>query len=276
LSGKIIFFKKRRHLGAFLVLLALSACDDFGVRADFFEGEIRGELQISTVVPDTTEAINVAISKIFPPSSVQDLIFSEVIPIMIADTIESQTVSFDLQVPLGEYGGVFVSWKAKNQSRRLTDIVGVYGNLERLELNSVVLTEEDPVAENVIITVDLSRVGQPSSISGHIDFTGEWPDNTQIVALVVYRDFTDFGKIPPGLIFIPEDSEQFDYRVGLLPDTYNFVVVAWLPIGDFDLNKLRLLGVYENPPGSFGQVVVPDSTDITGIDIVADFANINL
>lgn len=262
-------------LGASGALLYYACEDDSGIRPDFFEGTVRGTLKIRTVVPDTTDEIRVALAKEFPPSSLQGLITSGVIPVQKDPDITSQDVPYEMQAPLGTYEAALVIWKAKEASFQLTDIVGIYGDLDEFKLFPIVLTKEQPVAENVDIAVDLSRVDRRSSIQGTITFVGEWPENTAIVALVVLEKLTDLTRgIPPAIAFIPEGVETFDYTLRVAAGTYNFVFVAWLPIGEFDLSRLRVLGVYEDPdrPGSTGSVTVRQDETVTGIDIVADFA----
>lgn len=277
------FGVKRRFFGAFSILgvtvsswLLSQACDDHGIEADFFKGTVRGELQINTVVPDTTDEIRVALAKEFPPSSLQELITSGVIKVKKDSSVVSQVVPFEMQAPFGEYGATIVIWKAKAQSFQLTDIVGIYGNLERFELTPITLDPDHPVEENVNIPVDLSRVDRRSSIQGRIDFVGAWPENTAIVALVVLRELADLvSGIPPAIIFVPKGSELFDYKVGVAAGIYKFIFVAWLPVGEFDLAKLRVLGAYEDPPGTTGRVTVGEDMTVTGIDIIADFGRVN-
>ncbi len=276
---------KRRALSAFCVLgafcianLALTACGDHGVEANFFKGTVRGELQINAVVPDTTDEIRVALVESFPPSSLQGLITSGVLSANKDTSVKSQTLPFEMSAPLGTYEAAIVIWKAKDQSFLLTDIVGIFGNLDEFELRSITLTESEPTIEEVNIPLDLERVNRTSSISGTINFVGAWPSNTAIVVVVVLKSIQDLLRgIPPALSFIPRDLTDFDYRVGVAPDTYSSILVAWLPVGEFDLSRLKLLGFYEIPeqPGVPAPLTVEDKEKITGIDITADFANIN-
>lgn len=273
---------KQRTIGALCslaaalsVALVFHACEDFGVEADFFKGTVRGELTIDTVVPAQTDEIRVALSPDFPPSDFKELQISEVIPVNKDTSVKSQVVPFEMQLPLGKYDATVVIWKAKDKSWSLTDIVGLHGNLSRFELRSIELTSDHPLEENVSIPVDLSRVNRTSSVSGTIDFVGDWPANTFITALIMLRDISDLNGIPPVLVFVPIGAEQFSYNSGISPGTYNTIAVAWLPLGPFDFSKIKFLGVYEDPdnPGEQGKLVVEDNMTITGIDITADFAN---
>ncbi|MFQ5652483.1 MAG: hypothetical protein ACE5IY_21335 [bacterium] len=260
--------------GAIVILSFLLACDDHGVEANFFKGTVRGELQINEVVPDTTDELRVALVKDFPPNSLQGLITSDVIRASKDTNVTSQRPQFEMSAPLGTYEAAIVIWKAKAQSFQLTDIVGVFGNLEQFELTPIVLTEENPMLENVNIPIDLERVNRTSSISGRITFVnGPWPDNTSVVAIIVLKELADLTTgIPPALTFVPRDSETFDYRLGLAPGTYKFIFVAWLPVGEFSFANVRLLGFFPDPetPELAGVVTLAENEDIAGIDIIAD------
>ncbi len=252
------------------------ACEDVGVEANFFKGTVKGELRIDSVVPESTDEIRVALSPDFPPSDFKELQISEVLSVNKDTSLHSQIIPFEMQLPYGKYDATVVIWKEKARSWSLTDIVGLHGNLERFELKGIELNEAHPTEEGVSMAVDLSRVNRTSTVSGTIDFIGDWPANTFVTALIMLRDFNDLNGIPPVLVFIPTDSEQFTFATGISPATYTIIAVVWLPLGDFDLTKLRFLGVYENPaePGEAGQIVVQDSVRISNINITADFTNV--
>lgn len=255
-----------------------AACSDHGVEADFFRGTVQGKLQVNSIVPAATDEIRVALVQNFPPSSLQGLITSGVIAADKDTAIKQQTLSFEVEAPLGHYEAAIVLWKALDESFQLTDIIGIFGNLQRFELQPINLTAEAPVQNEVNIPLDLSRVNRTSTISGRIDFQGAWPENTSVVTLVVLRNLSDLTNgIPPAITFIPRDAQEFDYRVGVAPDEYSGILVAWLPVGDFDLANVRILGFFEDPaqPGLPAPVSIGDGEAIANINIVANFANIN-
>ncbi len=265
-------------MGFAIFSLVLISCADHGLEANFFKGTVQGELQISSVVPAATDELRVALVQDFPPASLQGLVTSDVIAVNKDTSVKMQTVPFALDAPLGEYEAAIVLWKALDQSFILTDIVGIFGNLERFELTPIRLTEQTPVQAEVNIPLDLSRVNRTAAISGRIDFEGAWPANTSIVALVVLKSLADLTNgIPPAISFVPRDTQSLSYRVGLAPDRYSAVLVAWLPVGEFNLANIRVLGFFEDPAqrGLPAPVTVGDGETVTNIDITADFANIN-
>jgi hypothetical protein len=124
--------------------------------------------------------------------------------------------------------------------------------------------------------IDFSRVDRRSTLQGRITFLGNWPDNTQVVALAAYKNLADFGTIPPLLVFIPTGVSEYDFSVGIAPGTYNYLFVGWLPVGKLDLAQdLRILGAYIDDESMLIPVEVPADSTVSGIDIVADFANLN-
>jgi len=270
---------KRWHwLGALALFLVLPVilfygCEDFGLEPDFFKGRIRGEVRIDTPIPKNTDEIRVALSPDFPPSDFRELIIGEVLP--LDTSLASQNIPFEIQVPYGRYDATVVTWKEKGRGLSLTDIVGLHGNIERFELASIELNNDNPVEDSVSIGVDLSLVNRTSRVQGTIDFIGEWPSNTFITAFIMLRSIQDLQGIPPVLAFIPSGITSFNINVPVSPAAYNIIGVAWLPTGPFDLGKVRFLGFYENPssPGQPGRVVVEDSMVVRDLNILADLAN---
>jgi len=270
---------KRRLFGAFSVLataclaaVIFYACEDFGIEADFFKGTVKGELKLISEFNDGTDELRVFLSPDFPPSNFLELQISEAIS---NRTLKNTgKVPFDMQVPYGKYEAALVIWKGLDRSWDLTDIVGIYGNIERFEFKSIELDDQHPVEDSVNISLDLTRVNRSSRISGTIDFVGEWPENTFLSGLVIYRDITDLlsGQLPHALAFFTPGIDSVNFNVGVFPDTYNLIAVAWLPDGFTDfVQDIRIIGQYRelSEPAA---VTVPDSTTVTGIDFIADLA----
>lgn len=284
---EMVFKSKRRSFGAFCVIgifIALSvifyACiNDFGLEADFFKGTIKGNLIIDRVVPQNTDEIRVALAKDFPPTNFLELIVSGVIPVKMDTSITSQMAPYEFEVPLGKYEAIIAIWKEKNESWSITNMLGLYGNFQFFQPDSIVLTEEDPIADSIDIEIDFSRVIRTAKIEGHIEFIGEWPINTAAVAWVAYefipQNKLDFLRIA-GFEILPKNIKSWDYRIGVNPGTYKFIAVFWLAEGA-NLLDFKTLGFYpdHNSPDEPGEVVVNENEPTVDIDIMADFANIN-
>lgn len=279
-------FRKRRALGAFcllggfLILIGIFyACtDDFGVEADFFKGNIRGQIVLSEPVPPNTDEIRVAVSKTFPPADILGLIFTGPLPFTKDSTVTSQTIPYDLQLPLGDYQAVFTIWKELDKSFSPADIIGLYGDYLFNEPIPVTITGDVPVAENVDMDINFAKVVKNAKIEGKITYVGDWPENTGNVAIFVFpivpQDLSDFLSFVAFEV-LPKNLEEFEYSVRISAGDYKYVAVFWQAEGA-PLTQFTTLGFYPNPNNSNepGEVFLQKNETLTGIDIVADFANV--
>jgi hypothetical protein len=141
----------------------------------------------------------------------------------------------------------------------------------------------------------LSGPGNIPGIQGRITFIGEWPDSTNSVRIVVLKTYpkgitnldslTKFlsaaalnGELKWGDPPIPMHMNHYYYKMILDPGEYEFVLVAWFPDlpGTDWIYGVRELGAYykiydQEFPSS---VTVYPGVMTDGIDIIADFANI--
>ncbi|MFQ5823467.1 MAG: hypothetical protein ACE5JB_05380 [bacterium] len=304
---------KRRLFGAFCVLgvilfslIIFYACNDFGVEADFFCCNIRGEIIINTVVPKNTDEIRVAVTKNYPPTDILSLIWTpERLPVKIDTNVTTQSVPFDLLVPMGAYAAVFAIWKEKNESFSPTDIIGLYGDLLGNEPIPISIGEEDSIAEDIDIDIDFSKVIRNAKIEGRITYVNEsvpvlpeeWPRNTGIVAIGAFNEIPggfiennfsledmnsenpfsaeDFDKL---LVFeqFPIRVEQFDYRLRVSSADVKLVALFWIPEGAIleVIERIQVLGFYRDPnlPEQPGKFSIEENETVSGIDIIADFA----
>ena len=278
---------KRRLFGAFCMfglqvclMAVFNACtDDFGIEADFFKGKIEGRLFINQAVPENTDEIRVAVSEKFPPTDFRKLIISSVVP--VDTSVTSDTVEYDLDLPLGTYDYIFAVWKEKDRSFSLSSILGQFGDI----LGSpITLTEENPVLTGIDINITFERVLRGGFIGGKITFVGDIPPTTAGIAYIaseiVPTSPIDFFTHPPTLEIISGGElniSEFNYQYAIKPGTYKYIAVVWLEQGA-NLLDFKTLGIYEDPnaPGEPGEVVIEKGPPgATGVDIIADFANIN-
>ncbi len=135
----------------------------------------------------------------------------------------------------------------------------------------------------------LSPPGNISGIEGKVVFIGEWPDNTKEVWVVVLKeypkDITDEAELFQFVLnnfvdstAIPLSVDQHDYQIILDPGVYGWILVAWFPNIDIWFLGVKELGAYYINP-EFQTIPTPIEVEegvlIGGIDIVANFANIN-
>jgi len=130
-----------------------------------------------------------------------------------------------------------------------------------------------------------------SGIQGKVIFSGAWPDSTQQVLVIVSKTYPRgvttrdsmlafvVQNLTNGNIMIgdtiPMFSQVADYHVDLQLGRYEWVLVAWFPE---DLLGVKELGAFYRDPE---KQTVPSSIEvlpgvvIQGLNITADFANIN-
>lgn len=135
----------------------------------------------------------------------------------------------------------------------------------------------------------LSPPGNISGIGGRITFIGEWPDSTKGVWVVVLKNYaggiTDEAELFQFVLdnfvdstAVPLSVNQYDYQMTLDPGLYGWVLVAWFPDIEFWFLGVKELGAYY-VNSAIQTVPTPVKVDegvmVEGIDIVADFANID-
>jgi hypothetical protein len=130
-----------------------------------------------------------------------------------------------------------------------------------------------------------------SGIKGRVYFKGTWPDSTNRVFVIVSKTYpkgiTDRDSLLAFVLqnlnegnlligdTIPNFVGTFDYRVSLQPGRYEWVLVAWFPA---DLFGVKELGAYYRDPEN---QILPSPIDvipgvvIDGLNIEADFMNVN-
>lgn len=262
-----------RRLLAFSLLCFLGACSyDHGIDPVF--SKITGKVVFVGEMPPNTDQVRVAVAVNFPPTDLSELLTSDALPKGL------DTVAYEILVPYGEYSAVGVIWKAKNASWSLTDILGIYSDVSGFLPKSVRVTPQEPVADSVDIVADYRLVTRGAHMSGQITFVGEWPQETEIVAVAAFRrePRTIFDLLDPenisGFGLVPKGVPVYDYRISVAPGTYSYVAVFWVQkIRQGEFPRFAVIGFYPDPgdPEKPGQVEVALGETATGIDITADF-----
>jgi hypothetical protein len=130
-----------------------------------------------------------------------------------------------------------------------------------------------------------------SGIQGRVFFNGTWPDSTNQVFVIVSKQYPKgitgrdsllafvIQNLENGNIVIGDTIPNFviyyDYQVNLQPGLYEWLLVVWFPKEIFGVKELG--AYYQNP----GKQTLPSPIDVLpgvmvkGINVVADFSNIN-
>jgi len=269
--------------------LILMRCDiDHGLRP--IHSRIGGVIQFSgDRVPLDTDEIRVAVVKDFPPKSIQELLFSDMIPFRGPDTSVVQTpVPWEIFVPPGQYGMVAVIWKENNESWNISDVVGVYGGFFLGDVlfptyKSVAVPSYDSEIDTIDIQANLNRVNRDAKISGTITFRGPWPANTGMIGVGAFLEIPQQGNVidyylkNAALAYgLPAFVDRTEYRLRVRSkDELKYVAVIWIN-SSFDLTSIRDVGFYADPndPEQPKGLKVPYGQEASGIDITVDFSKL--
>ena len=229
--------------------------------------------------PDNTDRIEVYAIKEFPPQDPQNMLYLGQSGAL--DFSNGNTIPYQIPVSPTTYEAIVLIWKEKGYSINLTGLIGIYTTQENYPLPvPVTVSQQQPVAEGIDIYSDWTKVSKDASISGTITYKGEWPADTQILLLAIYR-------IKPSnatsLLFFenvdytqPLNVESSTYRLLVSKGTYQYIVLYWVGKSISGLEDLVPIGIYENQdqPGSAGIVKVDSGEHVTGIDIHIDFSQL--
>jgi hypothetical protein len=260
------------HYWTLLVLfIPIFACDvDTGLKP--LHSGFKGTVHFAEPWPEDTDQVLVAAAKRFPPTTLEDIVLSEPLPLF------QDSASYQVFTPLQTFEAVGVVWKQKNEPWDVTNIIGLYfTGANRFQPGSVVIGTRQEMISNIDITADLSKARRTvnSGIAGRIVIEGEWPETVTSVLVVASSKL-----IPQSLLDIqfgfpittPFDTTM--YRLSLQPGTYPLIGVLALET-DQNISLSSLRGIYYETPGDLfpGTITLSDdSTVVEGVDITANLA----
>jgi len=174
---------RRRFFSAFfilttiLILAAFFACDDAGLDENFF-ASVQGEIHIDSVVPDSTDALILALMDGLTPRFTQTISLRE-----LSRTDSSQDVPFILEAQTGDFDALFVIWKQRGQPISVIEnLVGSY--CEDGALIPISITEDQRFVDSISVDIGLRKVNRKANVSGVVHFAGAWPDNIENLGIV--------------------------------------------------------------------------------------------
>ena len=134
---------------------------------------------------------------------------------------------------------------------------------------------------------ELSPTACTAGICGVVRFRGVVPDSTDYVRVVVYQavpdsldQITSFAGFSDPLPLGPDSARYTCCITPLAPGAYAWVLVVWKKLGALDVNSapalLMAAGSFLDPADTtrLGTVTVPPAGGAGGIDIVADFGQL--
>lgn len=272
---------KKTVARTFLVLciLCLITCTiDHGLLP--INSMIGGKLYITGQAPPNTDELRVGVIKNFPPESITEIMFSNQL------SYNRDTVEYEIFLPPGTYEVVAVIWKENDQSYNISDIVGVYGGgfIGDLLIPSflpVTIADENTALHNTNIDVNLNRVNRDAVITGTVQFQGEWPSNTGLIAVGAFNQPPQPGNFVDYYfksIYIDYTLSQFtsqsSYRLRVKGDEQiRYISALWID-DSYSLGSVRDIGFYPDPanPDQPGIVTVPNEGMLTDLDFTVDFS----
>ncbi|MBN2010441.1 hypothetical protein JW960_13930, partial [candidate division KSB1 bacterium] len=178
-----------------LILIALSCEIDHGLYP--IDYQIKGNIVFfKGEPPANTDRIEVFALKEFPPEDPQNFLYLGQSGAL--NYSKGDTIPYSISVSPTSYELIGVLWREKGKDWALTGIMGIYtGDAFSLLPQPVEVSKEHPVAENVNFYANWETVSKSASVGGTIHYEGEWPSDTQLLLLAVYRTkpTSDFGYI---------------------------------------------------------------------------------
>lgn len=262
-----------------LILIISIACEiDHGLypisykitgKVHFFKGQ----------PPENTDRVEVFALKEFPPQDPQNFLYLGRSGSL--DYQQGSTIKYEVQVSKTSYQLIGLLWKEKGEDWNLTGLMGFYtGGLENFFPDSAVVTNENPVAEDIDIYANWDRVSKDATVSGNIKYSGNWPEDTQLLLLAVYTLkpssdisyflFENLDYAQP--VFV--DSSSYSLKVN--SGVYNYVVLYWVGKSITNLSDLLEIGYYRNPenPDEPGKIVISSGEEKADVDMLVNFDEI--
>ncbi|MDW7682335.1 MAG: hypothetical protein SCK70_17355, partial [bacterium] len=217
--------------------------------------------------------------KEFPPQNPQNFLFlGRSGPL---DYRGKNVLEYEIPVSPTSYEFVGVLWKEKGQDWNLTGLMGFYtGATGSFFPDTVFLSPDQPVVEDVDFTANWELVAKDASISGNIYYHGDWPQETAMLILAVFPNkpktmfefFTasNFDYTQP--IFV----DSSNYRLGVNSGVYNYIVLYWIGKNIKNLDEMIELGYFEdnNNSGEPGSIQIFPNQELDNIDIIVNFDQI--
>ena len=264
-----------------VALFAFHACQmDHGLSpADY---QIKGKVQFfKGTAPENTDRIEVFALKEFPPQNPQNFLYlGRSGPL---DYQSGREVNYSIDVSPTTYQFVGVIWKEKGKDWTLTGLMGFYtgsGSEFSFLPDSVVVSKEKPIAEDVNFTANWELVNKDARISGKISYEGNWPKQTNLLLLAVYpqKPQTDFEYLTFSNIDYsqPIFVDSSDYELPINSGIYQYVVLFWVGKSISKLSDMVELGFFEdkNNPGTAGIIEIQPGQALQNIDIHVNFNEI--
>ena len=277
------------------VIILIFACEvDHGLYP--IDYRIKGEIIFfGDEPPGNTDRIEVFAIKEFPPEDPQNFLYLGRSGSL--DYSSGDTISYEVRVSPTNYQMIALLWKEKEQDWNLTGLLGFhikgikeiddFANLTNItDINSlfpnIEVTKENPVVDSVNIFANWKVVSKDAHISGKITYQGKWPEDTNMLLLVIYKKRPNLENLASllGIENIDYAQQLFTdsstYRLAVNSSIYNYIGIYWVGKSISDISDLVEIGFYEDPdiPDVPGSVQISAGEEAKNYDIYVDFDNI--
>ena len=211
--------------------------------------------------PNTAEVRIVAATK-FPPSDLNDLIIGDILRVGGDSTI------YTFYLDPGDYY-VGLVWRERDAAWGIQSIFGIYTDPgDSFAPGLITIPDDTTIVTGKNITADFAyaRRASKSSISGTVNFVGNWPDSVESFMVIAATKFPPesmldlaFSGLQTGYV------DSINYSISAAPGTYRAVGVV--------NKKVDRPWALENVVGLLlKDIVVPtDSSEVKGIDFTVFF-----
>jgi hypothetical protein len=223
--------------------------------------------------PEKTQGIYLTVAPHFPPHAINELYHS---PNSLP--FEQDSVSTEIYLPYGHYDSIALWWYSRDIDSNLADVLSIPYDPWKLEPKGFDITPESPVYEMDVITVVWANVDRDASIEGTVNFSGAFPENTEITAVAAYKkkpekNFEYLLYLKSIDFSIDMNENPYHYRLPVVNGGIRYVAVFWLP-ERAGLTDFRTIGFYRDPdnPDQAGRLNPKEGEVIENIDIYADWS----
>ena len=250
-------------------LLILSCNTDPGLEPT--ESGISGTITFTGDWPENTDEITVVAATKFPPSSLEEIVLSEPLP------LGKDSVDYVIYHPPLDFAAVGVVWKEKDQPWDVTNIIGIYfppGEGPGLNPANVSIPDKNTLVSSINITAELDKAkpAVDSYITGTLTVEGEWPANATTLIMWAAKEFSNNLTLTD-IIFgnpMPVGFHAMNYSFKAQPGSYHVFGALVLVEGE-PISFTRILQGLYVPALTNPIKVETDTSLVKNIDITLLF-----
>ncbi len=244
-----------------LLIILISGCTmDHGLEP--IRSGVQGTIKYIGKWPQNTAEVRIVAATQFPPSSINDLIIGDILPIGGDSTL------YTFYLEPGDYYLGLV-WRERNAAWGIQSIFGIYtepGNSFAPALVHIPDARTIVTGKDIIADFAYARRATNSSIEGTIRFIGQWPPGSQNCMVIATT------KFPPGSLLDlafsglqPANVDSLNYFIPASPGLYRAVGVV--------IKKVDQPWALESLVGLLlKDILVPtDSSHVTNVNFVVYF-----